>query len=138
MTVTDVEQLEHRIAHELEQIDNRLESLERVALLSDAKLAELVRYEERRDRREEEALRIERERREESADAQARRVDAEIVERSARGAWLRSMVTPTTVLPIMTALGGILGTLGLSTAVTQCTGPLPVVPTIAAPAPEGE
>lgn len=88
----------------LEGVEGRLCTLEELARTSDGRLARLVEFEERRDRREEAAAKRE----QEQAQAAAA-VDLE--ERRARGAWLRTtlgtMFSREVLGPLITVLAGL-------------------------------
>lgn len=89
-----------RIASELENLCERMGRVEDLERDSNAKLGRLVELGEKRDRREEaaEAARLDREKA--IADAEL----AERKERTARGTWIRSLLTPQVALAIATAL----------------------------------
>lgn len=96
------------LAHEVGSIDKRLSNLEENSETTNNLLEQLVTIQTRRDTREEQELVIERERRKASAEAELIRVQAGITERSARGAWFRSLVSKDMLMPIVGAIVGIL------------------------------
>lgn len=92
------------VSDRLCRMEERLEGLEDLARASDGRLARLVELAEADDRRKEEALRVEVERTKASQEAETKRVDAEIAERTERSRWWRTTGLP----PILTGLGTLL------------------------------
>lgn len=97
-----------KVAHELESVDSRLENLEGLTKESVGHLAALVAIQTRRDAREQTELEIERDRRKASAEAELIRIQAGVAETSARGTWLRSLVSKEMLMPLVSAVVGVL------------------------------
>lgn len=114
--------------HRLDGIDGRLGAIETVCRTSDGRLAQLVAFEERRDRREDALLKIEKERRDASAEERAAITKAELAERAAKGAWRRSLVTRDMLIPLISAISGIIATLATIGGVSALQGPAAAAP----------
>lgn len=82
------------------------------AIETNGLLGQLVGFAEAKDAREQAALEIERERREASAEAQAKRIDADTNERRTNSAWLRTQAERL-ITPFSAFIGVVLTGIGM-------------------------